>query len=164
MNSTQLYASSSKSSPKKRKSSDGTEPNKKRRKSESNDDTDREFHVASASLTLSIPPTFAGNPRIGAEEMLDSMVMRSVQRHSYRLRHNSANARYIPSFEGVVLGHSNLKFQDKNATIKMDCPFLVCSVSFDATVWSPRVGMKLGEFDSYLLETTPSDMRQSFSW
>ncbi|EDR11429.1 uncharacterized protein LACBIDRAFT_293037 [Laccaria bicolor S238N-H82] len=129
MDSTQLYASSSKSSLKKRKSPDGAGPNistKKRRKSDSTDDTDCEFHVASASLILSIPPTFAANPRIGAEEMLDSMVMR-----------------YIPAFQGVVLAHSNLKFQDQNAIIKMDCPFLVCSVSFDATVWSPRVGMKL---------------------
>lgn len=85
MDSTQLYASSSsKSSPKKRKSPGGTGPNlstKKRRKSDSTDDTDREFHVASASLTLSIPPTFAANPRIGAEEMLDSMIMRSAQRY-----------------------------------------------------------------------------------
>jgi DNA-directed RNA polymerase I subunit RPA43 len=37
---------------------------------------DTEFHVVKASLVLSIPPIFAGNPRAGVEEMLDSMVMR----------------------------------------------------------------------------------------
>jgi Mn-containing catalase len=35
-----------------------------------------EFHVVKTSLVLSIPPIFASNPRAGAEEMLDSMVMR----------------------------------------------------------------------------------------
>jgi len=52
--------------------------------------------------------------------------------------------RYIPALEGVVLSHDNLTFLDKKATIKADCPFLVCRIQFDATVWRPRVGMKLG--------------------
>jgi len=79
-----------------------------------------------ASLVVSIPPVFASNPRAGVEEMLDSMLMR-----------------YIPAFEGVVLAHSDLHFLDKAATIKADCPFSVCRVGFDATVWSPHIGMKL---------------------
>jgi DNA-directed RNA polymerase I subunit RPA43 len=37
-----------------------------------------EFTVISASLVVSIPPVFATNPRAGAEEMLDSMIMRCV--------------------------------------------------------------------------------------
>jgi len=52
--------------------------------------------------------------------------------------------RYIPAFEGVVLAHSNLHFLDHKATIKADCPYAVCNVGFDATVWSPHIGMKLG--------------------
>jgi len=52
--------------------------------------------------------------------------------------------RYIHALRGVVLSHSYLSFTDNRATIKADCPFLVCDVGFDATVWSPRVGMKLG--------------------
>ncbi|KAF8919949.1 hypothetical protein CPB85DRAFT_1557272 [Mucidula mucida] len=58
--------------------------------------------------------------------MLDSMIMR-----------------YIPALQGVVLAHSNLSFLDDKASIKADCPFLVCRVSFDATVWSPSIGMTL---------------------
>ncbi|KAK0461354.1 uncharacterized protein EV420DRAFT_1669455 [Desarmillaria tabescens] len=79
-----------------------------------------DFHVVQASLVLSIPPKFADNPKSGVNEMLDSMVMR-----------------YIPGLQGVVLSHSNLTFLDEMASIKADCPFLVCRVTFDATVWSP---------------------------
>ncbi|KAK0212929.1 hypothetical protein DFS33DRAFT_1464601 [Desarmillaria ectypa] len=85
-----------------------------------------DFHVVQASLVLSIPPKFADNPKSGVNEMLDSMVMR-----------------YIPGLQGVVLSHSNLTFLDEMASIKADCPFLVCRVTFDATVWSPHVGMRL---------------------
>lgn len=35
-----------------------------------------EFRLVNASLVVSIPPVFAGNPRAGVEEMLDSMIMR----------------------------------------------------------------------------------------
>ena len=35
-----------------------------------------QFKVVKATLALSIPPVFAMKPREGAEEMLDSMVMR----------------------------------------------------------------------------------------
>ncbi|KAF8224964.1 hypothetical protein L208DRAFT_1308273 [Tricholoma matsutake] len=84
------------------------------------------FHVVKASLVVSIPPIFASNPRAGVEEMLDSMIMR-----------------YIPALQGVVLSHSNLGFLTKEAIIQADCPNLVCTVEFDATIWSPRIGMKL---------------------
>ncbi|RDB16806.1 DNA-directed RNA polymerase I subunit rpa43 [Hypsizygus marmoreus] len=87
---------------------------------------DTEFQVVRTSLVLSIAPIFASNPRAGVEEMLDSMVMR-----------------YIPALQGVVLSHSGLRFLSSVATIQADCPFLVCKVEFDATVWSPHVGMKL---------------------
>ncbi|KXN90651.1 DNA-directed RNA polymerase I subunit rpa43 [Leucoagaricus sp. SymC.cos] len=114
---------------KKRKSHpESVSPVKKRSKKASRTDanSEGEFHVINASLTLSIPPIFTNNPRGGVEEMLDSMVMR-----------------YITAFRGVVLSHSDLSFTDKRATIKADCPFLVCNVAFNATVWSPKVGMKL---------------------
>ncbi|KAG6816968.1 hypothetical protein H0H87_001283 [Tephrocybe sp. NHM501043] len=87
---------------------------------------DTEFHVVKTSLVVSIAPTFASNPRTGVEEMLDSMVMR-----------------YIPALRGVVLSHSNLRFLSKTATIQADCPYLICSIEFDATIWSPQVGMSL---------------------
>jgi DNA-directed RNA polymerase I subunit RPA43 len=110
-------------------------------------EADQEFKVINASLVVSIPPVFASNPRAGVEEMLDSMAMRCVC--SARLGTSSRSStyfRYIPAFQGVVLAHSNLQFLDPTATIKADCPFAVCKVVFDATVWSPQVGIKLGEF------------------
>ncbi|THU95342.1 hypothetical protein K435DRAFT_829103 [Dendrothele bispora CBS 962.96] len=87
---------------------------------------DTEFQVICSSMVISISPVFANHPRSGVEEMLDSMIMR-----------------YIPALEGVVLSHDNLIFLDKKASITADCPFLVCRIKFDATVWRPHVGMKL---------------------
>ncbi|KAJ7287617.1 hypothetical protein C8J57DRAFT_1284429 [Mycena rebaudengoi] len=89
-------------------------------------DAEAEFQVIHASLVVSIPPIFANSPHAGVQEMLDSMVMR-----------------YIPALRGVVLAHSNLSFLKPTATITADCPFLVCHIAFDATVWSPHVRMKL---------------------
>lgn len=42
-----------------------------------------------------------------------------------------------------MLSHSSLVFVNREAIIQRDCPFLICKVAFDATVWSPRVGLKL---------------------
>jgi DNA-directed RNA polymerase I subunit RPA43 len=104
-----------------------------------------EFRLVNASLVVSIPPVFANNPRAGVEEMLDSMVMRyDFSTNTYEGFRDLNWGRYIPTFEGVVLAHSNLHFLDRRATIKADCPFAVCNVGFDATVWSPHIGMKLG--------------------
>ncbi|KAG1790534.1 uncharacterized protein HD556DRAFT_1390902 [Suillus plorans] len=85
-----------------------------------------EFRVTKATITLSVPPVFASNLRTGVEEMLDSMIMR-----------------YIPSLCGVLLAHSNLHFLSPTASINADCPFAICNVTFDATVWSPSIAMKL---------------------
>lgn len=66
-------------------------PKKKKKKKEKNREKDKlmqdkeksridpstsEFLVTKATLKLSIPPLFASNLRAGAEEMLDSMIMR----------------------------------------------------------------------------------------
>ncbi|KAM5538915.1 hypothetical protein V8D89_007410 [Ganoderma adspersum] len=88
--------------------------------------TDDAFRVVRASLTVSVPPAFAADLRGGVEELLDSMLMR-----------------YIPALQGVVLAHDRLEFLGKVATIKADCPSANCRIAFDATVWSPQVGMKL---------------------
>ncbi|KAK0504857.1 hypothetical protein EDD18DRAFT_316500 [Armillaria luteobubalina] len=99
---------------------------KKKTKDKKGKERESDFHVVQASLVLSIPPKFADDPKSGVNEMLDSMVMR-----------------YIPGLQGVVLSHSSLTFLDDMASIKSDCPFLVCRITFDATVWSPHVGMRL---------------------
>lgn len=44
-----------------------------------------EFKLIDATMSVSIPPVFANNLRTGAEEMLDSMVMRSVCPITYLL-------------------------------------------------------------------------------
>lgn len=59
--------------------------------------------------------------------------------------------RYIPALRGVVLSHSNLRFLSKTGAVQGDCPFLVCPIEFDATIWSPRVGMKLSMFAAFCL-------------
>ncbi|KAG8957947.1 hypothetical protein FRC03_009668 [Tulasnella sp. 419] len=86
----------------------------------------QEFTVTRSSLLVSIPPVFANNPSTGVEEMLDSLVMK-----------------HVPALRGVLLAHSNIEFLQQNATIEADSPFAITKILFDATVWSPRVGMTL---------------------
>ena len=66
----------------------------------------------------------------------------------------SHSVRYVPALQGVVLSHSNLRFLNNTATIRGDSPFLTCTVVFDATVWSPRVGIKLCTFLFFLQHPT----------
>lgn len=54
-------------------------------------------------------------------------------------------ARYVPALRGVMLSHSNSRFLSQTAKIINECPFAICDVGFDATVWSPQVGSKLSE-------------------
>ncbi|KDQ21783.1 hypothetical protein BOTBODRAFT_123659 [Botryobasidium botryosum FD-172 SS1] len=119
---------------KHRQSHDG-EVSEKKKKSKSkrrHGDRDVKEHDASqfivkhATLSVSIPPVFASDPRDGVEQMLDSMVMR-----------------YIPALQGVVLAHDNLRFLQTTGKIQADCPYALCQVGFDAMVWSPVVGMRL---------------------
>ncbi|RXW13227.1 hypothetical protein EST38_g12626 [Candolleomyces aberdarensis] len=129
-------APSSPHPPSKRKhktaDSKNAQPSKKHKKTEPvkpNDKgkgRDREFQLVTSSMVVSVPPVFAGNPRAGVEEMLDSLIMR-----------------YIPALQGVVLSHSNLAFTSETGNIKGDCPYIVCDIRFDATIWNPHIGMKL---------------------
>lgn len=107
-------------------------------------DAEAEFQTVTASLVVSVPPIFASNPHGGVEEMLDSMIMRSAHVPTSKSRPAKHWFRYIPALRGVVLAHSNLSFLKQTAAITADCPFLVCNIQFDATVWSPHVRMKLG--------------------
>ncbi|KAH9485351.1 hypothetical protein JR316_0002259 [Psilocybe cubensis] len=66
-------------SPSKRKvESSVNPPNKKLKDSHV---SDGEFKLVQASLVLSIPPVFAANPAAGANELLDSMIMRCAMVH-----------------------------------------------------------------------------------
>ena len=105
-----------------------------------------EFGVINATTVLSIPPVFSGDLRVGVEEMLDSMIMRYVAYSSHCERQGPYRASsYIPSLQGVLLAHSNIRFLSNSAMIRGDCPFTICRVGFEATVWCPRVSMKLGK-------------------
>ncbi|TFY79220.1 hypothetical protein EWM64_g4790 [Hericium alpestre] len=95
-------------------------------KGKSKDSASGEFRAVKASVMLAIPPCFSAKPQVGAEEMLDSMIMR-----------------YIPALRGVVLSHSNIQFLQSVGRIKDDTPFTICNVGFEAMIWSPEVGMKL---------------------
>jgi hypothetical protein len=67
------------STPSKKSKRDKKDKGKKADKGKSKaSSSSGEFKVVNASLVVSIPPVFAGNPRAGVEEMLDSMVMRWV--------------------------------------------------------------------------------------
>ncbi|KAI6157653.1 hypothetical protein BKA82DRAFT_995990 [Pisolithus tinctorius] len=124
---------------KKRKQSDAADSSpitpkvKKKKRASSSSSAISEFCTVNATTVLSVPPIFANNLRAGVEELLDSMVMR-----------------HIPSLQGVFLAHSNTRFLSRTAMVRGDCPFAICNVGFDATVWSPRVGMKLvGKINLY---------------
>lgn len=143
---------------KRHKEVDGQVREKRKDKGKARED-EKQFKVISATLAISIPPVFANNLRAGAEEMLDSMIMRYVftneiatldqwEEEILRIHWN----RYIPALQGVILAYDNLQFLESTATIKADCPFANCRISFDATVWSPHIGMQLGEFDKYGLQ------------
>ncbi|KAF9501990.1 hypothetical protein BDN71DRAFT_1438751 [Pleurotus eryngii] len=106
--------------------SDTTTPLVKKDKGKAKEVEESEFRIVRTTLTVSISPIFASNPRIGVEELLDSMVMR-----------------YISALEGVVLSHSNLSFIQDTGIIKGDSPYLICDVAFDVVIWSPRVGMTI---------------------
>lgn len=60
--------------PSKKLKKERTERKDKKEKGKAPDST--EFYVVRTSLVVSVAPTFAGNPRAGIEEILDSMVMR----------------------------------------------------------------------------------------
>ncbi|KAJ9110927.1 hypothetical protein QFC19_001436 [Naganishia cerealis] len=87
---------------------------------------DSAFLHVNTDIRLSIPPVFAGDLRRGAMEMLDSLVMR-----------------YTPALQAVLLAYSNIRFADTTANILNDCPFAIADVSFNAVVWSPKIGHRL---------------------
>lgn len=60
-------------------------PLTKKDKGKAKEVEESEFRIVRTTLTVSISPIFASNPRIGVEELLDSMVMRYG--HSFPSNH-----------------------------------------------------------------------------
>jgi hypothetical protein len=58
------------------KAKSGAEGGRKKKKTQRAGDEAHEFAVVRAALRLSLPPVFAGDARAGAEQLLDSMLMR----------------------------------------------------------------------------------------
>ncbi|EJD52759.1 hypothetical protein AURDEDRAFT_55684 [Auricularia subglabra TFB-10046 SS5] len=110
----------------KERSSKKPKKDKEHKKGKRADAAPSEFRTVEGSSVISIPPAWAANPEGCAKEMLDSMLMR-----------------YIPALQGVLLSHSNLRFQQDKAAIIGACPFAVCTIAFRALVWGPTIGMKL---------------------
>ena len=61
-----------------------------------------------------------------------------------------------------MLAHHGLQFLDSKVVIKADCPFANCTVSFQATVWSPYVGQRLGQ--SFNAPYFRCDIERSVQW
>ena len=105
-----------------------------------------EFRTVDSETVVSIPPAYAFDAETCVREMLDSMLMRCVHPSSRSEEFDTQLVdlrRYIPSLEGVLLAHSNVKFVQDNAVIIGACPFAVVTVAFRALVWGPSIGMKL---------------------
>lgn len=123
-----------------------------------------EFQTITSTLSVSIPPIYAMELRRGVQEMLDGMLMRygfPVKQFSNPCVHPSDSVspverRYVPALRGVLVAHANDKFLGTVATIKADCPFANARISFDATVWSPQIGMKLCECIMTAFQVTSS--------
>ncbi|TIA88056.1 hypothetical protein E3P99_02810 [Wallemia hederae] len=84
------------------------------------------YKIVETSLRLSIPPIFANDPKSGALEMLDSLVMR-----------------YVPALRAVLLTHINTQFKQPAGLIIDESPFSVTDVHFTALVWSPTIGQRM---------------------
>ncbi|TIA78686.1 hypothetical protein E3P92_03681 [Wallemia ichthyophaga] len=84
------------------------------------------YKIVETSLRLSIPPIFANDPKSGALEMLDSLVMR-----------------YVPALRAVLLTHINTQFKQSAGLIIDESPFSVTDVQFTALVWSPTIGQRM---------------------
>ncbi|TIB73555.1 hypothetical protein E3Q22_04324 [Wallemia mellicola] len=84
------------------------------------------YKIIETSLRLSIPPVFSNDPKSGATEMLDSLVMR-----------------YVPALGAVLLTHINTQFSQSAGLILDESPFSVTDVKFTALVWSPTNGQRM---------------------
>ncbi|KAG8897546.1 hypothetical protein FRB99_008095 [Tulasnella sp. 403] len=75
---------------------------------------------------LSLPPLFATDPMEGVEDMLEHLSLR-----------------YVGSLGGVLIDYSNITLLHDTARMIEECPFAVVDIEFDATVWCPKIGMRL---------------------
>lgn len=50
----------------------------------------------------------------------------------------------MPSLKGVLLSHKDLTFTQSVAMLYAEGPYPTTPVEFDAGVWAPEVGMRIG--------------------
>jgi hypothetical protein len=71
--------------------------------------------------------------------------------------------RYTPALQAVLLAYSNIKFADTTANILFDCPFAITDVSFNAVVWSPKIGHRLGTYNRHDFRCSPANLFSTHS-
>lgn len=54
--------------------------------------------------------------------------------------------RYVPEVDGIVLAHSDVKFDTDKGKILYDSPFCHFFVTVKLLVWKPKRGTKLGKY------------------
>lgn len=77
-----------------------------------------EFRVTKATMTLSVPPVFASNLRAGAEEMLDSMIMRCDNTSLRQICDTELNMKIYPIPVWCSLGSFKFTFPESNSEHK----------------------------------------------
>jgi hypothetical protein len=82
-----------------------------------------EFQVTKATMTLSVPPVFASNLRAGAEEMLDSMIMRCDNTSLRQICDTELNMKIYPVPVWCSLGSFKFTIPESNSKRK-------CRLSF----------------------------------
>jgi hypothetical protein len=82
-----------------------------------------EFRVTKATITLSIPPVFASHLRAGAEEMLDSMIMRCDDTSLRQTFDTELNMEIYPVPVWCSLGSFKFTFPESNSEHKFRLSF-----------------------------------------
>ncbi|ORX41799.1 hypothetical protein BCR36DRAFT_407341 [Piromyces finnis] len=84
------------------------------------------FKQVITRLVLKLSPCFASEPRKGVEEYLKKLLMR-----------------YVPEFDGIVIGYTNVQFLQKNAEILFDSPYFSVKVGVIFNLFTPQKNLEI---------------------
>ncbi|KAL6590164.1 hypothetical protein U3516DRAFT_612971 [Neocallimastix sp. 'constans'] len=84
------------------------------------------FKQVVTRLVIKLSPCFTYEPRKGVEEYLKKLLMR-----------------YVPEFDGIVIGYSNIQFLQKNAEILFDSPYFSVKVGVIFNLFSPKKNLEI---------------------
>jgi hypothetical protein len=77
-------------------------------------------------IVIKLSPCFTSEPRKGVEEYLKKLLMR-----------------YVPEFDGIVIGYTNIQFLQKNADILFDSPYFSVKVVVIFNLFSPKKNLEI---------------------